>query len=107
MSVVAPIFWQYVRGAMFKNNGHPRWWQTWVTVILFGLGSLWIATAPLSEVGHQEADLAAIALLYGLLFLWLRANRGAWLSETYDQRSQEATGRTEASGTDQDRRFMD
>ncbi|MBN1661267.1 MAG: hypothetical protein JXA93_22935 [Anaerolineae bacterium] len=92
---------------MVKKNGRPRWWQTWVAVVLFGLGCLWIARAPLSAIGHEGADLAAIAVLYGLLFLWLRANRGAWLSETYDERSRQAIGRTDDPATREDRRFTD
>jgi len=83
---------------MLRKNGHPTWWQTWATVVLFGLGCLWIVKSPLSAMGHEEADLAAIALVYGLLFLWLRANQGAWLSETYDQRSQQVAARTDDAG---------
>jgi hypothetical protein len=64
---------------MRQEKSHPSWWQLY----LVGLGMIGLlvlgALAPLSELGHQVAAIAALLLICALVELWLRANRRALL----------------------------
>jgi hypothetical protein len=64
---------------MKADYRRPAWWQLYLLgFVMVGLLVLG-AWAPLSELGHQLAAIGALLLIYGLLELWLRANRRALL----------------------------
>ena len=70
---------------MSKKNQHPRWWQTWSCLLLFGAVCFLEARAPLSAFGHKAFLIGSVLLVYGLLALGLRANQGTLLRGAYDE----------------------
>lgn len=62
---------------MFSHDIRPRWWQLYLTFpLLIGLFIL-DARLRISTGGHQAVQIGIILLVYGLIHLWLRANRSA------------------------------
>ena len=66
---------------MHSSNTKPKWWQLYLTfpllIALFILdGRLRISTR-----GHQAVQIGIVLLVYGLIHLWLQANRYALLAE--------------------------
>jgi hypothetical protein len=66
---------------MYSSNAKPKWWQLYLTfpllIALFILdGRLRISTR-----GHQAVQIGVVLLVYGLIHLWLKANRYALLAE--------------------------
>ncbi|RPI52175.1 MAG: hypothetical protein EHM56_08690 [Chloroflexi bacterium] len=70
---------------MGKEKRHAAWWQLWL--LLGGLGGLAFAEVriPLSVTGHRIVEVGIVLAVYGLLYVWVRANEVAWLRETQDQ----------------------
>lgn len=68
----------------------PKWRILYLILPLSG-GLFWLEMkAPLSEVGHRAAQVGIVLLTFGLVELWLRTNRLAFLNEDY--RKQENSG---------------
>jgi hypothetical protein len=64
---------------MEPNDRLAAWWQLYLLGLVM-IGLLVVgARAPLSEFGHQVAAIGTLLLVYGLVELWLRANRAALL----------------------------
>lgn len=70
---------------MSPKNPHPKWWQVYLTfpllIALFALDS----RLRFSVRGHQAVQLGSVLLIYGLIHLWLRANRSALMREDQAQ----------------------
>lgn len=62
---------------MLSQSTRPRWWQLYLTFPL--LIGLFVADARLriSSRGHQTVQIGIILLIYGLIHVWLKANRSA------------------------------
>jgi hypothetical protein len=66
---------------MFNQKRGPRWGILYMIVPL-AAGLFWLEMkTPLSETEHRAADVGIVLLIFGLVELWLRANRPAMLSE--------------------------
>jgi hypothetical protein len=75
---------------MFNQNRGPRWGLLYMIVPL-AAGLFWLEMkTPLSETEHRAADVGIVLLIFGLVELWLRANRLAFFREDY--RKQEKSG---------------
>lgn len=60
---------------MNSQDRRPAWWQLFLLVpIMVGLLEL-DARAPLSERGHTAAAVGILVLVWGLVGLWVRANK--------------------------------
>ena len=70
---------------MSSSSLHPKWWQLYLIfpllIILFALDS----RLRISTRGHQAVQLGIIVLVYGLIHLWLKANRSALSAEDREQ----------------------
>jgi hypothetical protein len=76
---------------MFNQKRGPQWGILYL-VLPLAVGLFWLEVkAPLSEAGHRVAQVCVMLLTYGLVALWLRANRLAILNEDY--RKQKKNGR--------------
>lgn len=66
---------------MYSSNTKPRWWQLYLTfpllIALFILDSRF----KMSTRGHEAVQIGIVLLVYGLIHLWLKANRYALLTE--------------------------
>ncbi len=69
---------------MSQSFPHPKWWQLYLSfpllIALFVLDS----RLKLSIRGHQTVQVAIVVLIYGLIHLWLRANRSALAEEAWE-----------------------
>jgi hypothetical protein len=75
---------------MFYQKRRPKWGILYLVLPLAG-GLFWLEMkVPLSEVGHRAAQVGIVLLTFGLVELWLRANRLAMLSE--DRERQKKSG---------------
>jgi len=75
---------------MFYQKRRPKWGILYLILPLAG-GLFWLEMkVPLSEVGHRAAQVGIVLLTFGLVELWLRTNRFAFLDEDY--RKQENSG---------------
>ena len=76
---------------MFNQKRGPRWGLLYMIVPL-AAGLFWLEMkTPLSETEHRAADIGIVLLIFGLVEIWLRANRLAMLSE--DQQRQKKSVR--------------
>src|SRR5262249_50986788 len=71
----------------------PRWWNVWLPLILLLLGGLLLLEpeSPLSPAGHSIVQVVLALLIYGVVVIWLRYNRGALLNKEYER--EQAQGR--------------
>ena len=64
---------------------HPKWWQLYLIfpllLVLFVLDS----RLRISTRGHEFVQIGIILLVYGLIHLWLKANRSALSEEDREQ----------------------
>lgn len=66
---------------MFNQKRGPKWGILYL-VLPLATGLFWLQMqALLPEVGHRAAEVGIVLLTYGLVALWLRANRLALLNE--------------------------
>jgi hypothetical protein len=72
---------------MHHTRQGPRWWNIWLPLLLLLLGGLLVLEpqGPLSPGGHPIAQLVLALLMYGVVMLWLRCNRGALVREAYER----------------------
>src|SRR3989304_1011174 len=76
---------------MFNQERGPKWGILYL-VLPLAAGLFWLQMqAPLPEAGHRVAEVCVILLTYGLVALWLRANRLAIFNE--DHRKQKKSSR--------------
>jgi hypothetical protein len=62
---------------MLSKTTHPKWWLLYLTFpLLIGLFVL-DARLKISSRGHQAVQVGIILFVYGLIHLWLKANRSA------------------------------
>lgn len=64
-----------------------RWWNVWLPLLLLLLGGLLLLEhqGPLSPAGHSIAQLVLALLMYGVVVIWLRYNRGALVNREYER----------------------
>ena len=69
----------------YRRRG-PRWWNVWLPLLLLLLGGLLVLEpqGPLSPGGQPIAQLVLALLMYGVVAVWLRCNRGALVNKAYD-----------------------
>jgi hypothetical protein len=71
---------------MSPSSLHPKWWQVYLTfpllIVLFVLDGL----LRISTRGHEVIQIGIVLLIFGLIHLWLKANRSALLGEDREQR---------------------
>ena len=68
---------------MLNQKPGPRWGLLYMIVPL-SAGLFWLEMkVPLSETQHRAADVVIVLLIFGLVELWLRANRLAFLNKDY------------------------
>ena len=64
---------------MSHQDVRPKWWLLYLTgpllIILFAVDS----RLKLSARGHQVAQIGIVLFIYGLIYIWLKANRSAFL----------------------------
>jgi hypothetical protein len=76
---------------MFNQAHGPKWGILYM-VLPLSAGLFWLQMqAPLLEAGHRAAEVGVVLFTFGLVALWLRANRLAILGEDY--RQHEKSGR--------------
>lgn len=70
----------------YRRQG-PRWWNVWLPLLLLLLGGLLVLEpqGPLSPGGHSIAQLVLALLIYGVVVIWLRCNRGALVNKEYER----------------------
>jgi UDP-N-acetylmuramyl pentapeptide phosphotransferase/UDP-N-acetylglucosamine-1-phosphate transferase len=66
---------------MTTINRHPAWWRLWLLLLVLGGLAFLDARATLSPAGHKVVEAGIVLLVYGLIWMWLRANEAAWLRE--------------------------
>ena len=78
---------------MRTETRRPPWWQLWVLVPMLGILGFLEAGTPLTAVDHKLAEVGILLLVFGLISLWLRANRAAMVSEAYGEATRWTTYR--------------
>jgi hypothetical protein len=73
---------------MGKERRRPSWWQLWLLLPALGILAFLEARASLSPAGHGAVEVAIIFIVYGLVSVWLRANRARVLDESRDALAQ-------------------
>jgi hypothetical protein len=73
---------------MTEERRRPSWWQLWLLLPVFGILAFSEARASLSPAGHRVVEVAIILVVYGLVSVWLRANRARVLHESRDSLAQ-------------------
>ena len=70
----------------YRRRG-PRWWNVWLPLLLLLLGGLLVLEpqGPLSPGGQPIAQLVLALLMYGVVVIWLRCNRGALVNKEYER----------------------
>ena len=76
---------------MWHIRRKPRWWNVWLPLLLLLPGGLLVLEpqGPLSPAGHPIAQLVLALLMYGVVGLWLRCNRGAIVHKEYEREQAE------------------
>ena len=62
---------------MRSHTARPKWWQIYLTLPL--LVTLFVADSKLkiSSRGHQAVQIGIVLIVYGLIYLWIKANARA------------------------------
>jgi hypothetical protein len=58
---------------------HAPWWQLWMLVPVLGILEFLETGAPLSAAAHKVVEIGIMLLINGLIWLWLRVNKGGLL----------------------------
>jgi hypothetical protein len=69
---------------MGKERRRPSWWQLWLLLPALGILAFLETTAPLSTAAHKIVEVGIVMVFYGLVSLWLRANKARLLRESRD-----------------------
>ena len=73
---------------MTSPNNSPKWWQLYLTFPLLIALFVMDHRLKISTPGHQAVQIGIVLLVYGLIHLWLKANRSAfskWIRGNYRQ----------------------
>jgi hypothetical protein len=70
---------------MTTLHRRPAWWQLWLLLLVLGGLSVLDARAPLTAGWHKVVEAGIVLLVYGLIWIWLRASEAAWLCEMAGQ----------------------
>lgn len=62
---------------MSTRNLHPKWWQLYLTLPLLVVLFMGDSRLKISSGGHEAAQIGIVLLVYGLIYLWLKANAKA------------------------------
>jgi hypothetical protein len=73
------------------NSPKPRWWQLYATFPLALVLLVLEHWLPLSPGGHQAVQIGIVLLVFGLVYVWLRANTLALIEEDRRQNQWKAT----------------
>lgn len=73
---------------MTQERRRPSWWQLWLLLPALGILAFLEARAPLSPAGHTVVEVAIVLVIYGLVSVWLRANRARLLRESHNALAQ-------------------
>lgn len=70
---------------MVTSNLRPKWWQIYPTLPL--LIALFVVESRLkiSSRGHQAVQIGIVLLVYGFLYIWLKANARAFSGMDQEQ----------------------
>ena len=62
---------------MFSQDPRPKWWQLYLTLPLLVVLFIVDNRLKISTRGHQAVQIGIILLVYGLMYLWVKANAQA------------------------------
>jgi hypothetical protein len=62
---------------MYSPDIRPKWWKLYLIFPLLIALFIFDSHLKLSSRGHQVVQLGIILLVYGLIYLWLKANSSA------------------------------
>lgn len=62
---------------MSSSYSHPKWWQVYLTLPLLVVLFIVDNRLKISPRGHQIVQIGIILLIYGLMYLWVKANARA------------------------------
>ena len=66
---------------MQRKRQHPSYWLLYLSLpVMIGLFLLQMRLS-LSDTGHQLAQIMIVLIVYGSIWLWLKANQGAIIWE--------------------------
>jgi hypothetical protein len=66
---------------MQRQKQHPSYWLLYLSLPVM-IGLFWLEVRlSLSATGYQLAEMMIILIVYGSIWLWLKANRGAMVWE--------------------------
>ena len=74
---------------MYHIRRGPTWWHVWLPLLLLGGLLVLEHQSPLSQGGHKIVQLALTCLMYGVIVVWLRRNRGALINQAYEHERKE------------------
>jgi hypothetical protein len=77
---------------MFSSHLRPKWWQLYLTFPLLMALFVLDARLKISVHGHQAIQIGILLLVYGLIHVWLKANRSALSEMDRDRYSRTLTG---------------
>jgi len=69
---------------MNARKHRSSWWQLWLLFPVLGIFAFLDARASLSPAGHRAVEVGIVLVIFGLVSVWLRANRMAMLHEISD-----------------------
>ncbi len=70
---------------MHTNKQRPSWWLLYLSLpLMIGLILLEIRL-PLSDIGHRFAECIIVLIVFGSMWLWLKANAGALIQEDLER----------------------
>ena len=70
---------------MSPSSLHPKWWKLYLTFPLLIAMFVLDSRLRIPARGHQAVQLGIVLLIYGLIHLWLKANRSALTGEVQEQ----------------------
>jgi hypothetical protein len=72
-------FWSidHWKPPMATSNLRPKWWQLYLTFPLLVALFMLDARLKISMRGHQAVQIGILLLIYGLVYVWLKANASA------------------------------
>lgn len=70
---------------MSPSSLHPKWWQLYLAIPLLIVLFVLDSRIRISTRGHEVVQIGIVLLVYGLIHLWLKANRSALMREDQKQ----------------------
>ena len=72
-------------------SSNPKWWQLYLVLPFAVLLFVLERQLPFSTSGHQAVQVGIVLVIFGLVHLWLRANRAALTEAEQEQHQWRAT----------------